>query len=131
MITEMLVVLSAHKIDLVRAGLLADFCFLPHVQYPTLREVQQFPRWDRLNVASLESYNYLRHWIAQQRQQIAKGDYSFFLVIDRIIESFFTHKQKLSYRQMANLRALTETITHLSKYKKNWLTIIKKILLPS
>ena len=112
MVAEMLVVLSAHNIDLVRGGLLVDYCYYPDIKSPTLLTVKNFSRWDRLNVSSLEAYNNIRDWIEHHKIQIKTGKNNFLFLIDNIIESFFPHFNSLNYTQVSNLRAFTETVEH-------------------
>ncbi|MEB3279638.1 MAG: recombinase family protein [Lyngbya sp.] len=131
-IAEMLVVLSGLKrqpdpakqtdelpqhplstIDPVRAGLLADYCFRPHPQQPTLLEVTAFPRWDRLGYQATTSYNQIRHWIDQQRQQYEQRLIpSPVSLLDRAIQRFFVPTQSLPSDQLAVLRELMETALH-------------------
>ncbi|WP_413168181.1 recombinase family protein [Capilliphycus salinus ALCB114379] len=130
-IAEMLVVLSGLKpqqntakptdelppplsrIDPVRAGLLADYCFRPHPQQPTLLEVSAFPRWDRLGYQATTSYNQILQWIDQQREQyqqrLIPSPVSF---LDRAIQRFFIPTQSLPSDQLAVLRELMETALH-------------------
>ncbi len=39
-------------IDPVRAGLIADYCFVPHPDHPNLLPVTAFERWDRIGYAA-------------------------------------------------------------------------------
>ena len=113
MVAEMLVILSAHDIDLVRGGLLADYCYYPDLKSPTLLAVENFTRWDRLNISSLEAYNYLRNWIENKKIAIKMGQNNLLLVVDDIINTFFSDLNSLNYTQVSNLRAFTETVEHL------------------
>ncbi len=112
MVAEMLVVLSAHNIDLVRGGLLADYCYHPDIKSPTLLNVEHFSRWDRLNVSSLEAYNRIRDWIEDKKTEIKTGKKNFLFIVDDIIEFFFPNLDRLNYTQVSNLRAFTETVEH-------------------
>jgi hypothetical protein len=112
MVAEMLVILSTHKIDLVRAGLLADYCYYPDLKSPTLLTVEKFSRWDRLNISSLEAYNYLKDWIEDHKMSIKMGNNNFLVVVDNILASFFANLNSLNYTQVSNLRAFTETVEH-------------------
>ncbi|ERT08074.1 hypothetical protein M595_1930 [Lyngbya aestuarii BL J] len=131
-IAEMLVVLSGVKrhsdpakqseelpspplstIDPVRAGLLADYCFRPHPQQPTLLEVKAFPRWDRLGYSATQTYNQILQWINQQRQQYQQRLIpSPVSLLDRAIQRFFIPTQSLPSDQLAVLRELMETAIH-------------------
>ena len=112
MVAEMLVILSAHNVDLVRAGLLADYCYYPDLKSPTLLAVDNFSRWDRLNVSSLEAYNRLREWLENKKIAIKMGHNNFLAVVDDIISYFFADLNSLNYTQISNLRAFTETVEH-------------------
>ncbi|MEL7037326.1 MAG: recombinase family protein [Cyanobacteria bacterium J06592_8] len=131
-IAEMLVVLSGVKrhsdpaeeasefpqqplsiIDPVRAGLLADYCFRPDPEHPTLLDVKAFPRWDRLGYQATQTYTHIVQWIERQRQQyqqrLIPSPVSFF---DRAIQHFFIPTQSLRADQLAVLRELIETAIH-------------------
>ena len=112
MVVQMLVILSAHKIDLVRAGLLVDYCYYPDLKSPMLSEVEKFSRWDRLNVPSLEAYNQIRDWIITQKTAIQTEKKSFLVVVDEIIASFFGDCSLLNHTQISHLRGFTETVAH-------------------
>ncbi len=104
---------SFSTIDPVRAGLLADYCFRPHPQDPTLLEVTAFPRWDRLGYQATQTYNQILQWINQQRQQyqdrLIPSPVSF---LDRAMQRFFLATQSLPSDQLAVLRELMETASH-------------------
>ncbi|MBL1209075.1 recombinase family protein [Geminocystis sp. GBBB08] len=112
MITEMLVILSWENIDLVRGGLLVDYCYSPDINYPSLLTVQSFPRWDRLTYQSLESYNQIREWIDKNREKINRGNNHLLAITDDILEHFFLKVDKLNYSQLATLREFRETAQH-------------------
>lgn len=112
MITEMLVILSWENIDLVRGGLLVDYCYSPDIKSPRLLTVQSFPRWDRLTYQSLESYNQIREWIDQNKEKINHGNNHLLGVIDNILEHFFLNIEKLNYSQLATIREFRETAQH-------------------
>ncbi|BAQ64958.1 hypothetical protein [Geminocystis sp. NIES-3709] len=112
MIAEMLVILSLEDIDLVRGGLLADYCYLPDLRSPSLLKVETFRRWDRLSHKSLQSYNQIRDWVNDTKIQIEKGDDNLLVVIDRIIKYFFTDKTQLNFSQITVIREFRETAQH-------------------
>ncbi|NUN63322.1 hypothetical protein HCU40_00860 [Pseudanabaena biceps] len=101
-IAEMLVVLT-EAIDPVRAGLLADYCFVPHPDKPHLLASETYNQWNRLGYAATQAYEHLRTWIDQQALQDAP-----LLFIDRAIQVFFKSR-KLSYEDTVTLKELIET----------------------
>ncbi len=118
-IAEMLVILSQSTsegvgaIDPVRAGLIADYCYHIDPERPSLLPVETFPRWDRLGHQAVQAYQMIRDWIAttqalQQQQRLSSP----ILVLDRAIETFFSHSKALTYDRLAVLRELTETAQH-------------------
>lgn len=101
-IAEMLVVLTK-AIDPVRAGMLADYCFAPHLEHPQLLAPETYNQWNRLSYATTQAYEQLRQWIEQQSPKDAP-----LLCIDRAIQAFLK-PHKLSYEHTATLQALIET----------------------
>jgi hypothetical protein len=100
-------------IDPVRAGLIADYCFVPHPEQPNLLPVTAFDRWDRLGYEATTAYEKILAWIEQQREQqelylIASP----ILVLDRAIQTFLWNGSNLPYDQLAALRELLETAQH-------------------
>ncbi|NET30518.1 MAG: recombinase family protein [Cyanothece sp. SIO1E1] len=125
-VAEMLVVLSrvptastepAHpawaKIDPVRAGLIADHCFEPHLVEPRLLPVTAFPRWDRLGYSATSAYEEILQWVQtqqlQQQQRLIPNPVTF---LDRAIQQFFWRGGHLPYDQLTHLRELMETAQH-------------------
>ncbi|MEB3295623.1 MAG: hypothetical protein VKJ24_20930, partial [Synechococcales bacterium] len=94
-IAEMLTILTSYHphwtaIDPVRAGLLADHCFVPHPDHPSLLPSQTFPRWDRLGYQVSTTYEQLLQWLADQQQQLAQRLISSpVMLLDRAIQWFF------------------------------------------
>jgi hypothetical protein len=123
-VAEMLVIISLErqttdleaphpeKIDPVRAGLLADYCFQPHPEHPQLLPATTFPRWDCLGYEATAAYEALRQWLEQQRaQQEQHLIPSPISVLDRAIQRFLW-PNNLAYDQLAALRELIETAQH-------------------
>jgi hypothetical protein len=124
-VAEMLVVLSRGywdnpeistqqlKIDPVRAGLIADHCFVPHPQHPHLLPSTSFDRWDRLGYAATTSYNEILQWLEKERQQIEqKFTPSPVSLLYAAVERFFLNNPNLAYDKLAVLRELLETAQH-------------------
>ncbi|MEH1797993.1 MAG: recombinase family protein [Nostoc sp.] len=128
-VAEMLVVLSRKQqlpenstdamnrvstnIDPVRAGLIADYCFVPHPDRPNLLPVSAFERWDRIGYAATTAYNEILQWLEQQRsQQELRLIPSPISLLDRAIQRFLWNGSNLPYEQLAALRELLETAQH-------------------
>ncbi|NJL45471.1 MAG: hypothetical protein HC922_06500, partial [Leptolyngbyaceae cyanobacterium SM2_3_12] len=122
-VAEMLVILSqipqaaelspwfaTIQIDPVRAELLVDHCFVPHLEQPDLLPVERFDRWDRLGYKATEAYNRLLQWIAQQRQQLQQRLMPGVVgCLDRAIQTFYWGGNHLPPDQLTALRELMET----------------------
>ncbi|MBD2680142.1 MULTISPECIES: recombinase family protein [Nostoc] len=100
-------------IDPVRAGLIADYCFVPHPDRPNLLPVSAFERWDRIGYAATTAYNEILQWLEQQRsQQEQRLIPSPISLLDRAIQRFLWNGSNLPYEQLAALRELLETAQH-------------------
>jgi hypothetical protein len=119
-VAEMLVLLSGTSggsspfmIDPVRAGLLADHCFVPHPDRPRLLPVTTFPRWDRLGYQTAGAYEDLLQWIAAQQGQLEQRLIpNAIALLDRAIQHFLGGGSTLPFDQLAALRQLMETAQH-------------------
>ncbi|MBD2344477.1 recombinase family protein [Anabaena subtropica] len=101
------------KIDPVRAGLIADYCFVPHPENPNLLPVTTFERWDRIGYAATIAYGEILQWLEQQRsQQELRLIPSPISLLDRAIQRFLWNGSNLPYDQLAALRELLETAQH-------------------
>ncbi|MEH2226862.1 recombinase family protein [Nostoc sp.] len=101
------------NIDPVRAGLIADYCFVPHPDRPNLLPVSTFERWDRIGYAATTAYNQILEWLEQQRsQQELRLIPSPISLLDRAIQRFLWNGSNLPYEQLAALRELLETAQH-------------------
>ncbi|MFB2923791.1 MULTISPECIES: recombinase family protein [Aerosakkonema] len=100
-------------IDPVRAGLLADYCYAPDPELPSLQPVKSFARWDRLGYQATKAYEEIVQWIEEQRSQqqqrlIPSGVH----VLDRAIQRFLWNGSYLPFHQLSALRELMETAQH-------------------
>ncbi|KYC42321.1 hypothetical protein WA1_20315 [Scytonema hofmannii PCC 7110] len=103
---------SSH-IDPVRAGLIADHCFVPHPEQPNLLPVTAFDRWDRLGYSATTAYSEILQWLEEQRkQQELRLIPSPISLLDRAIQRFLWNGSNLPYDQLAALRELLETAQH-------------------
>jgi hypothetical protein len=120
-IVEMLVLLSqlpdpetaGRQIDLVRAGLLVDYCFVPDLENPHLLPADRFDRWDRLGFQAAHAYGEILQWLeTQKEQQQQRLIPSPVVLLDRAIQRFLYGGSHLPYDQIAALRELMETAQH-------------------
>ncbi|WP_199246509.1 recombinase family protein [[Phormidium] sp. ETS-05] len=124
-VAEMLVILSGHlpnqeAIDPVRAGLLADRCYVPAIEPspqgsypPQLLPVTAFPRWDRVGYSATAAYNQIVQWLTEQRTQLKQHLITNpLIVLDRASQKFLLSDRNLPFDQLAALRELMETAAH-------------------
>jgi hypothetical protein len=114
-VAEMLVELSRYRnadnqivlaIDPVRAGLIADHCYIPNPDRPELRPISDFQRWDRLGARAAASYQRLCSWL----ENLTPLDPV--RLMDGIITEFFERGSLLTADLLAVQRALMETAQH-------------------
>ncbi|WP_353932629.1 recombinase family protein [Okeanomitos corallinicola TIOX110] len=118
-VAEMLVVLSQNnsntgeKIDPVRAGLIADNCFVPHPEHPHLQDVKTFERWDRIGYTATTTYNQILTWIENKKSKI-QTDVSLtpIKILYDAIQDFFYKNNHLQFQTLSALRELLETAQH-------------------
>ncbi|MDF5714478.1 MAG: recombinase family protein [Rhizonema sp. NSF051] len=104
---------SYSTIDPIRAGLIADYCFVPHPERPNLLPVTAFDRWDRLGYGATTAYAEILQWIDKQRsQQEMRLIPSPITLLDRAIQRFLWNGSNLPYNQLSALRELLETAQH-------------------
>ena len=106
-VAEMLSVLS--NIDPVRANLIADHCYQPDLVTPSLLDLHQYNRWDRIGSQAASHYSRLQEWINQYRSQqksLRLGE-----TLSRAIAYFFGTRS-LRFDQNTVLRELLETAQH-------------------
>jgi len=111
-VAEMLVILTrddANRIDPVRAGLIADYCYQADPSAPQLMDAKTFPRWDRLGYQAQTAYDDIRYWIQQQKVQSPTNLVNF---LNQAIQQFLWKGNNLSMAELASLRELTETAQH-------------------
>ncbi|MBD2627762.1 recombinase family protein [Trichormus variabilis] len=121
-VAEMLVVLSQSNtdhgekqefIDPVRAGLIADACFVPHPNAPHLLPIKSFERWDRIGYGASTAYDQILQWIEQQRSQHQQRlPLTPIFLIYRAIQDFVCKNNNPPYETLAALRELLETAQH-------------------
>ncbi|MTJ08844.1 recombinase family protein [Anabaena sp. UHCC 0204] len=125
-VAEMLVVLSQQRtqdgeekefhhsrIDPVRAGLIADYCFVPHPDTPDLLPVKTFERWDRIGYIATQAYEEILHWLEEQRSQYQQRLLlTPIFLLYKAIQDFVSNEKNPSYQELAALRELLETAQH-------------------
>ncbi len=101
------------KIDPVRAGLIADYCFEPHPELPNLLPVTVFERWDRIGYVASTAYSHILEWIEKQRspqsQHLVPSPISLLYLA---IQHFLCKDSNPPYEELAALRELLETAQH-------------------
>jgi hypothetical protein len=97
----------------VRAGLIADYCFVPHPENPDLLPVKTFERWDRIGYMATKAYEEILQWIAEQRLNYQQRLLltPIFLLYEAI-QKFVCNNRNPSYQELAALRELLETAQH-------------------
>jgi hypothetical protein len=102
-----------HRIDAVRAGLLADHCYVPDPDHPDLLDITAFPRWDRLGAKTAQAYRQILAWVQGQKQLLIQGKAPHPLtLLDRAIQGFLGNGSYLAPDQLATLRSLMDTAHH-------------------
>ncbi|MGF1477896.1 MAG: recombinase family protein [Cyanophyceae cyanobacterium] len=117
-VAEMLVMLSqdndaepgrlAPRIDPVRAGLLADYCYQVDPEQPRLLAVEAFPRWDRLGHRATAAYQEIVEWL-KWAKALPKPT-SAIALLNQASERFLS--SYCAYDQLSALRELMETAQH-------------------
>jgi hypothetical protein len=118
-VAEMLVILGQNntndgeKIDPVRAGLIADHCFVPHPDHPHLLAVKTFERWDRIGYTAAKAYGEILEWIEKQRSEFQQTllPTPIFLLY-KAIQNFLCKDHNPPFQTLAALRELLETAQH-------------------
>ncbi len=104
---------SSFSIDPVRAGLLADYCFVPHPDRPRLLPATTFPRWDRLGYQASGAYQAIVQWIETQQSQLEQRLIpNAVSLLDRAIQHFLFGGGSLPFEQVSALRQLIEAAQH-------------------
>ncbi len=120
-VAEMLVVLSTKEqgegqliegIDPVRAGLLADYCYSPDPEQPSLLAIESFPRWDRLGHQATQTYQSIIQWIESKRVSPEQPLPRVVDILDNGSKYFLQNGNNLPYNKLAALGELMETAQH-------------------
>jgi hypothetical protein len=120
-IAEMLTILSQNSvegkliphIDLVRAGLLADYCYYVDPECPDLLPIESFPRWDRLGNQGATAYQKICDWIESNREQQQQQCYvSPAIFLNLAIAHFIGKTESITHNTLSALRELMETAQH-------------------
>lgn len=124
-IAEMLVVLTQQNqqppaIDPVRAGLLADRCFVPDDRAPYLLGATAFPRWDRLGYRAQQAYEDLHQWIQDWSCHSDPDPTHPLVALDAAMLEFVWQRRHFGdfgsfqpdYWELEALRELMETANH-------------------
>jgi hypothetical protein len=98
-------------IDPVRAGMIADLCYVPDRTAPDLVPLDIFPRRDRLGYRASTAYGYVLEWLQQVRQELAAGQLNALAILERIVRDWFWRPQ-MAYDELIELRATIESSQH-------------------
>jgi hypothetical protein len=96
------------RIDPVRAGLLADYCYAPSLSQPRLLPYPNFPRWDRLGATVTKAYDRILAWVERVQQQQPSP----LNLLNEAIGYFFQQGSYLPFDRLSALRELMETAQH-------------------
>lgn len=103
--------LGQPRIDPVRAGLLADHCFVPDPATPQLLPPESFSRWDRLGYHATQAYREILQWLTAHQTAIqTHAELQPAQVLEQAIERFLG--SGLSLDQLTLLQKLLETARH-------------------
>ena len=111
-VAEMLIIFSQGKIDPVRAGLIADYCYQYQPQYPTLSPVETFPRWDRLGHQATDAYQQIVSWIETNKSRQQQQSFLTPTILLSEAIAHFIDSSSLTSDRLAILRELMETAQH-------------------
>ncbi len=101
------------EIDPVRAGLIADYCYLINTEKPELLAIETFARWDRIGYQATTAYQNLVNWIAQAKtEQSQQQTMNPTFLLDRAIRELLPANTHFTYDQVSALRELMETAQH-------------------
>ena len=98
-------------IDPVRAGMIADICYVPDRETPDLVPLDIFRRRDRLGYRASTAYGYVLDWLNDVRQSLAAGQLNALAIIERIVRDWLWRPQ-MSYDGLVELRAVIESSQH-------------------
>jgi hypothetical protein len=118
-VAEMLVILSqdnlhhGEKIDPVRAGLIADHCFVPHPEHPHLLDVKTFDRWDRIGYSATTAYGKILGWIEEKKLEFQQSFIPTPIdLLYQAIQEFLCKNNNPPFATLSALRELLETAQH-------------------
>ncbi|MBC5795854.1 recombinase family protein [Sphaerospermopsis sp. LEGE 00249] len=101
------------KIDPVRAGLIADHCFVPHPENPHLLNIKTFERWDRIGYTATTAYNEILGWIEKQKTKVQENViYTPVNLLYQAMQDFLCKDNYTPFPTLAALRELLETAQH-------------------
>ncbi|MFN5516549.1 MAG: hypothetical protein ACK5CA_17900 [Cyanobacteriota bacterium] len=116
-VAEMLTLLSlvpegnrlAPKIDPVRAGLLADTCFVPDPQAPRLLPYQTYNQWYRFGRQASEAYDGLWRWLEKMKRNLPLSPWT---TLEQALERFLPPLSTLTPAQRSGIQELTAALDH-------------------
>ena len=111
-VAEMLIVFSQSQIDPVRAGLIADRCYIVDAKNPRLASVEIFSRWDRLGHQAVSAYQKITAWIEEHKQRQQQQSFLTPTILLSEAIAYFLTSSSLTSDRLAILRELMETAQH-------------------
>ncbi len=97
-------------IDPVRAGLLADTCYVGNPDQPQLLPATRYARWDRFGYRATQAYQSIYDWIETTKQKALQLPP--LELLHRAIKELLPAQFRLTYAQLSELQALLETTQH-------------------
>jgi len=98
-------------IDPVRAGAIADLCYVPDLERPDLQPLDIFPRRDRLGYRASTAYAKIVAWLREVREQVGAGRIEALAVLDRAVRDWLW-RPYLNEDGLIELRAAIESSQH-------------------
>ncbi|MGD1903445.1 MAG: recombinase family protein [Geitlerinemataceae cyanobacterium] len=98
-------------IDPVRAGAIADLCYVPDLENPDLQSLEIFPRRDRLGYRASAAYARILDWLKATRGELEAGKLDALAVLDRAVRDWLW-RPHLNDDSFVELRAAIESSQH-------------------
>ncbi|MBJ7900861.1 MAG: hypothetical protein GC158_13310 [Cyanobacteria bacterium RI_101] len=114
---EMLTLLSlvpegnrlAPTIDPLRAGLLADACFVPDPQAPRLLPYQTYNQWHRFGRRASAAYDELWRWLEEMKSNLPPSPWT---ALERALSRFLPPLSALTPAQRSGIQELAAALEH-------------------
>lgn len=97
------------RIDPARAGLLADFCFVPDPRQPRLLPYRTYNQWHRFGRRASEAYEGLWQWLETIKENLPPSPWT---ALERALSQFLPPLSALTPAQRSALQELTAALEH-------------------